>query len=41
VPQFMAGLTMVLSGVLWIDGPNAALVTAPALGAASLLAFAA
>ena len=39
VPQFMAGLPMVLSGALWIGGANAALVTAPVLGAAALLAF--
>jgi hypothetical protein len=39
VPQFMAGLPMVLSGALWAGGANAALVTAPVLGAAALLTF--
>ncbi|MGO8894177.1 MAG: hypothetical protein ACLP8X_40885 [Streptosporangiaceae bacterium] len=39
VPQFMAGLPMVLAGAMWIGGANAALVAAPVLGAAALLTF--
>ena len=39
VPQFMAGLPMVLAGAMWIGGANAALLAAPVLGAAGLLAF--
>ena len=39
VPQFMAGLPMVLAGALWVGGANAALLAAPVLGAAALLAF--
>jgi len=39
VPQFMAGLPMVLAGAMWIGGGNAALLAAPVLGAAALLTF--
>ncbi len=39
VPQFMAGLPMVLSGAMWAGGANAALLAAPVLGAAALLTF--
>ena len=39
VPQFMAGLPMVLAGAMWTGGANAALVAAPVLGAAGLLTF--
>ncbi len=39
VPQFMAGLPMVLAGAMWAGGANAALLAAPVLGAAGLLAF--
>ncbi len=39
VPQFMAGLPMVLAGAMWIGGANAALLAAPVLGAAGLLVF--
>src|SRR5450755_4564663 len=39
VPQFMAGLPMVLAGAMWVGGAHAALLAAPALGAAALLAF--
>jgi hypothetical protein len=39
VPQFMAGLPMVLAGAMWIGGANAALLAAPLLGAAALLTF--
>jgi len=39
VPQFMAGLPMVLAGAIWTGGANAALVAAPVLGAAALLTF--
>ncbi|MBV9205799.1 MAG: hypothetical protein JO037_10465 [Actinobacteria bacterium] len=39
VPQFMAGLPMVLAGTIWIGGANAALLAAPVLGVAALLAF--
>jgi hypothetical protein len=39
VPQFMAGLPMVLAGAMWIGGANAALLAAPMLGAAALLTF--
>lgn len=39
VPQFMAGLPMVLAGAMWIGGANAALLAAPVLGAAALLTF--
>jgi hypothetical protein len=40
VPQFMAGLPIVLSGAMWAGGANAALLAAPVLGAAALLTFA-
>jgi hypothetical protein len=39
VPQFMAGLPMVLAGAMWIGGANTALLAAPVLGAAALLTF--
>jgi hypothetical protein len=39
VPQFMAGLPMVLAGALWAGGAHAALLAAPVLGAAALLTF--
>jgi hypothetical protein len=39
VPQFMAGLPMVLAAALWVGGAHAALLTAPALGALGVLAF--
>jgi hypothetical protein len=39
VPQFMAGLPMVLAGASWIGGVNAALLIAPVLGAAAVLTF--
>ncbi len=39
VPQFMAGLPMVLAGAMWAGGANAALLAAPVLGAAGLLVF--
>jgi hypothetical protein len=39
VPQFMAGLPIVLSGAMWIGGANAGLLAAPVLGAAALLTF--
>jgi hypothetical protein len=39
VPQFMAGLPMVLAGAMWLGGANAALLAAPVLGAAALLTF--
>nr|MDQ2815088.1 hypothetical protein [Actinomycetota bacterium] len=39
VPQFMAGLPMILAGAMWIGGANAALLAAPVLGAAALLTF--
>lgn len=39
VPQFMAGLPMVLGGAIWIGGANAALLMAPVLGAAAVLTF--
>jgi hypothetical protein len=39
VPQFMAGLPMVLAGAMWLGGGNAALLAAPVFGAAALLAF--
>lgn len=40
VPQFMAGLPIVLSGAMWAGGANIALLAAPVLGAAALLTFA-
>ncbi len=39
VPQFMAGLPMVLARAMWVGGAHAALLAAPALGAAALLVF--
>jgi len=39
VPQFMAGLPMVLSAGYWIRGIGAALATAPVLGACGVLTF--
>jgi hypothetical protein len=40
VPQFMAGLPMVLAGAMWLGGAHLALLAAPALGTLALLAFA-
>jgi hypothetical protein len=40
VPQFMAGLPMALAVGWWLFGVNAALVTAPLLGAAAVVVFA-
>ena len=39
VPQFMAGLPMVLAGGFWIHGATAAAAMAPILGACALLTF--
>ena len=39
VPQFMAGLPMILSVGFWAGGVNAALLMAPLLGAAGVLTF--
>ena len=39
VPQFMAGLPMVMSAAYWIGGIGAALATAPVLGACGVLTF--
>ena len=39
VPQFMAGLPMVLAAAMWVGGAHAALLAAPALGALGVLAF--
>jgi hypothetical protein len=39
VPQFMAGLPMVLAGGYWAGGVSAALVMAPVLGALAVLTF--
>ncbi len=39
VPQFMAGLPMVLAAAMWAGGSHAALLVAPALGALGLIAF--
>jgi hypothetical protein len=39
VPQFMAGLPMVLAGGFWIGGVSAAIAMAPILGACALLTF--
>ena len=39
VPQFMAGLPMVLSAGYWIGGIGAALAAAPVLGACGVLTF--
>ena len=39
VPQFMAGLPMVLAAGFWIGGASAAVLFAPILGACALLSF--
>jgi hypothetical protein len=39
VPQFMAGLPMVLAAGFWIGGASAAVLCAPILGACALLTF--
>jgi len=39
VPQFMAGLPMILSIGLWIGGVGAAVMTAPVIGACAVLTF--
>jgi hypothetical protein len=39
VPQFMAGLPMVLAGAFWIGGFGLATVAAPVLGACAVLTF--
>ncbi len=39
VPQFMAGLPMVLAAAFWIGGVNAAVLAAPVLGALAILTF--
>jgi hypothetical protein len=39
VPQFMAGLPMVLAGGFWVGGVSAAAGMAPILGACAVLAF--
>jgi hypothetical protein len=39
VPQFMAGLPMVLAGGFWIGGVTAAVAMAPVLGACAVLTF--
>jgi hypothetical protein len=39
VPQFMAGLPMILAPAFWIGGTGAALLMAPALGACAVLTF--
>jgi hypothetical protein len=39
VPQFMAGLPMILAGGFWAGGVNAAVVMAPILGACAVLSF--
>ena len=40
VPQFMAGLPMVLAGGFWIGGVSAATIMGPILGALAVLTFA-
>jgi hypothetical protein len=40
VPQFMAGLPMILAGGFWIGGVNAAVAMAPIFGACAVLTFA-
>jgi hypothetical protein len=40
VPQFMAGLPMILAGGFWIGGVTAAVAMAPILGACAVLTFA-
>jgi len=39
VPQFMAGLPMLLAGTFWIGGVNAAVAIAPVFGACAVLTF--
>ena len=39
VPQFMAGLPMVLAGGFWLGGVNATVAVAPVLGACAVLTF--
>ena len=39
VPQFMAGLPMILAGGFWIGGVGAAVAMAPVLGACAVLTF--
>jgi hypothetical protein len=39
VPQFMAGLPMVLAAAMWVGGAHAALLMTPLLGALGVLAF--
>jgi hypothetical protein len=39
VPQFMAGLPMVLAAAFWAGGVSAAVLVAPVLGAAAVLTF--
>jgi len=39
VPQFMAGLPMILAGGFWIGGVSAAVAMAPVLGACAVLTF--
>jgi len=39
IPQFMAGLPMLLAAGTWFGGANAALAIAPVLGACAILAF--
>lgn len=39
VPQFMAGLPMILAGGFWIGGVTAAVVMAPIFGACAVLTF--
>jgi len=39
VPQFMAGLPMVLAGGFWLGGVSAAVAVAPVLGACAVLTF--
>jgi hypothetical protein len=39
VPQFMAGLPMILAGAYWIGGMGLALAMAPVLGALAILTF--
>ncbi len=39
VPQFMAGLPMVLAGGFWVGGVGAAVAMAPLLGACAVLTF--
>ena len=39
IPQFMAGLPMLLAGVIWVGGLHLALLAPSVLGAAALLTF--